>query len=146
MVNLFSTESFDFLFISQYKFLGLSSSCCLLAFMWIFQVSFWSKSTPRCFASVLMGIWTLLMFTWGQRALRVHQETTLYANQYKLHTTGHSYQLISELFHVSYNVRRHQRIWPDDLAGWFQRTIDGRYLTQDIHLTYYLPITLQKPE
>jgi hypothetical protein len=26
----------------------------------------------------------------------------------------------------------------------FQRTIDGWYLTQDIHLPYYLLITLQK--
>jgi hypothetical protein len=74
------------------------------------------------------------------------QAITLHANKHKLHTTGHSNQPISELFHLSNDVRSHQIIWPEDLAGWFQRTIDGWYLTQDTHLTYCLLITLQKPE
>jgi hypothetical protein len=74
----------------------------------------------------------------------VHQEITLRANQYKLRATGHSNRPISELFHQSNDVRRLQRIWPEDLAGWFQRTIDGWYLNQETHLTYYLLITLQK--
>jgi hypothetical protein len=74
------------------------------------------------------------------------QEITLHAIKYKLCTTGHSNQPISELFHVSYNVRRLQRIWPEDLARQFQRTIAGWYLTQDTHLTYCLLITLKKPE
>jgi hypothetical protein len=39
LFNLFSAESFDFLFISQYMFFILSSSCRLLAFMWVFQVN-----------------------------------------------------------------------------------------------------------
>jgi hypothetical protein len=73
----------------------------------------------------------------------VHNEITFHANQHKPRTTGHSYQTISELFHQSNDVRRHQRIWPEGLVGWFQRTIDGWYLTQDIHLTYCLLITLQ---
>jgi hypothetical protein len=35
----------------------------------------------------------------------VHEEITLHANKYKLCTTGHSNQLISEMFHQSNNVR-----------------------------------------
>jgi hypothetical protein len=73
----------------------------------------------------------------------VHQEITLHANKYKPRSTDHSNRPISELFHQSSNVRRLQRIWPEDLAGWFQRTIDGWYLTQEIHLTYYLLIKLR---
>jgi hypothetical protein len=46
----------------------------------------------------------------------VHEEITLHANRSKLRTTGHSNQLISELFHQSNDVRRLQRIWPDDLV------------------------------
>jgi hypothetical protein len=75
----------------------------------------------------------------------LHEEITLHTNKYKLRTTAHSNQLISELFHQSNDVRRVQRIWPEDLAK-LQRTIDGWYLTQDIHLTIYLIITLHKPE
>jgi hypothetical protein len=44
------------------------------------------------------------------------EEITLHANKHKLRTTGHSNQLISELFHQSNDVRRLQRIWPEDLA------------------------------
>jgi hypothetical protein len=76
----------------------------------------------------------------------VHQEIPLHANQYKLRATGHSNRPISELFHPSNDVRRLQRIRPEDPARWFQRTIDGWHLTQDTHLTYCLLITLQKPE
>jgi hypothetical protein len=76
----------------------------------------------------------------------VHQEIPLHANQYKLRATGHSNRPINELFHLSNDVRTLQRMWPEDLARWFQRTIDGWYLTQDIHLTYCLLITLQEPE
>jgi hypothetical protein len=72
----------------------------------------------------------------------VHQEITLRANKYKLRTTGHSNRPISELYHQSNDVRRRQRIWPEDVAGWFQRTIDGWCLTQDIHLKHYLLILL----
>jgi hypothetical protein len=43
----------------------------LLALMWGFQVSFWSRRRPRYFTFVLVGLGTLLMFTWGQRALLV---------------------------------------------------------------------------
>jgi hypothetical protein len=46
----------------------------------------------------------------------VHEEITLHASKYKLCTTGHSNQLISELFHQSNDVRRPQRIWLEDLA------------------------------
>jgi hypothetical protein len=46
----------------------------------------------------------------------VHQEITLHANNYKLRTTGHSNRPISELFHQSNDVRRLQRIWPQDVA------------------------------
>jgi hypothetical protein len=42
--------------------------------------------------------------------------------------------------------RRLQKIWPEDVARWFQRTIDGWYLTQDIQLIYCLLISLQKHE
>jgi hypothetical protein len=44
------------------------------------------------------------------------EEITLHANKYKLRTTGHSNQLISELFHQSNDVRRLQRIWPEEPA------------------------------
>jgi hypothetical protein len=40
-------------------------------------------------------------------------EITLHANKYKPRTTGHSSQLISELFHQPNDVRRLQRIWPE---------------------------------
>jgi hypothetical protein len=40
----------------------------------------------------------------------VHEEITLHANKYKLRTTGHSNQLVSELFHQSNEVRRLQKI------------------------------------
>jgi hypothetical protein len=50
------------------------------------------------------------------KILFVHEEITLHANKYKLRTTGHSNQPISELFHQSNDVRRLQRIWPEDLA------------------------------
>jgi hypothetical protein len=76
----------------------------------------------------------------------VQQEITLHANKYKLHAIGHSNRPISELFHQSKVVRRFQSIWSEEPAKWFRRTIDGWYLTQDIHLTYCLLITLQKPE
>jgi hypothetical protein len=46
----------------------------------------------------------------------VHKEITFHANKYKLRTTGHSNQLISELFHQSNDVRRRLRIWPQDLV------------------------------
>jgi hypothetical protein len=46
----------------------------------------------------------------------VHQEITLHANRYKLHTTDNSNQLIGELFHLSNDVRRLQ-IWPGDKLG-----------------------------
>jgi hypothetical protein len=71
----------------------------------------------------------------------VHEEITLHDNTYKLRTTGHSNQLISELFHQSNDERRLQRMWPEDLSSKFQRTIDGWYLTQDTHFTYCLLIT-----
>jgi hypothetical protein len=45
-----------------------------------------------------------------------HEEITLHANKYKLRTTGHSNQLISELFRQLNDIRRLQRIWPEDLA------------------------------
>jgi hypothetical protein len=75
----------------------------------------------------------------------VHQEITLHANKYETRTTGHSNQLISLLLHQLNDVRTLQRMWTKDLARWFQRTVDGRYQTQDIHLTYYLLINLQNP-
>jgi hypothetical protein len=46
----------------------------------------------------------------------VHEKITLHANKYKLRITGHSNKLISELFYQSNDVRRLQRIWPEDLA------------------------------
>jgi hypothetical protein len=42
----------------------------------------------------------------------VHDEITLHANKYKLRTTGHSNQILSELFHHSSDVRRLQSIRP----------------------------------
>jgi hypothetical protein len=52
----------------------------------------------------------------GLKIQFVHKEITLHANKYTLRTTGHINRLISELFHRSNNVRRLQRIWPEDLA------------------------------
>jgi hypothetical protein len=52
MVNLFSTQSFDFLFFSQYQFSSFSSSWRLLALMWFFQVNFLSRCRPRAFWKV----------------------------------------------------------------------------------------------
>jgi hypothetical protein len=46
----------------------------------------------------------------------VRKEITLHANKYELRTIEHSNPLTNELFHQSNNVRRLQRIWPDDLA------------------------------
>jgi hypothetical protein len=43
MVILFSRDSCDFLFISQYIFLTLSSNCLLLAFICDRHVSFLSR-------------------------------------------------------------------------------------------------------
>jgi hypothetical protein len=43
IIALFSRDSCDFLFISQFIFLTLSSNCHLLAFICGRQVSFFSK-------------------------------------------------------------------------------------------------------
>jgi hypothetical protein len=53
----------DVLFIRKYIYSNLSSSWRLLAFMWIFQDSFWSRWKPMYSASGLMAIGALLMFT-----------------------------------------------------------------------------------
>jgi hypothetical protein len=78
--------------------------------------------------------------------LFVQEIIVLHANRYKLRTTGRSNQLITEMFHQSNDVRRLQKIWPENPAGSFQRTIDRWYLTQDNNLTYSLVTALQNHE
>jgi hypothetical protein len=116
--------------------------------VWTYGVELWGCSKPsntkifRTYQSKTLRMitgapWFVSTLTLHNdlRIPFVHQEITLHANQYKLRATGHSNRPISELFHLSNDVRILQRIWPEDLARWFQRTIDGWYLTQDIHLT-----------
>jgi hypothetical protein len=64
MVVLFSRDSCDFLFISQFIFLILSSICLLLAFIYDRHVSFLSSWSPKYLTSCLIGMGKLLVLTW----------------------------------------------------------------------------------
>jgi hypothetical protein len=63
MVILFPRDSCDFLFISQFIFLTLSSNCLLLAFICICHVIFLSRWSPRYLTSCLNGMRKLLILT-----------------------------------------------------------------------------------
>jgi hypothetical protein len=72
----------------------------------------------------------------------VHEEIILNAKKYKLCLTGHSNQVISELFHQLNNVRKFQRIWPEEVPENYRWMIPySRYSCYE-----YLIITLQNPE
>jgi hypothetical protein len=57
MVILFSRDSCDFLFISQFILLTLSSNCLLLAFICVCHDSFWSRWSPRYLTEFVSWKW-----------------------------------------------------------------------------------------
>jgi hypothetical protein len=63
MAILFSRDSCDFVFMSQFIFLILSSNCLLLAFICVCHVSFLSRWSPK-YLTFCMG--KLLILTCGQ--------------------------------------------------------------------------------
>jgi hypothetical protein len=97
--------------------------------VWTYGVELWGCSKPSN-TKILQTyqsntLWKITGAPWFVSTLTLHndlkipfvqQEITLHANKYKLRTTGHSNQPISELFRQSNDVRRLQRIWPEDLA------------------------------
>jgi hypothetical protein len=76
MVILFSRDSCDFLFISQFILLTLSSNCLLLAFICVCHDSFWSRWSPRYLTSCLIGMGKLLTLTCRQIALLLVNATS----------------------------------------------------------------------
>jgi hypothetical protein len=71
MVILFSRDSSDFLFISQYIFLTFSSNCLFSAFICDRHVSYLSRWSPRYLTPCLIGMGKLLILTCGQIVLLV---------------------------------------------------------------------------
>jgi hypothetical protein len=97
--------------------------------VWTYRVKLWGCSKPsntkilQIYQSKILRMITSAPWFVSNLTLHsnlkipfVHEEITLHANKYELCTTGHSNQLISELFHQSNDIRRPQRIWPEDLA------------------------------
>jgi hypothetical protein len=54
----------------------------------------------------------------------VREEIILHANRYKLRTTGHSVQLISELYYQSNEVEKVPKIWPE-VGSCREQSVDG---------------------
>jgi hypothetical protein len=71
MIILFSRDSCDLLFLSQFIFLTLSSNYLLLAFICVCNVSVLSRWSPRYLTSCLIGMEKLLTLTCGQIVLLV---------------------------------------------------------------------------
>jgi hypothetical protein len=71
MVILFSWDSCDFLFMSQFIFLILGSNCLLLDFICVCHVSFLSRWSPKYLTSCLIGMGKLLILACGQTVLLV---------------------------------------------------------------------------